>query len=103
MGIPWLRVINAAIGLRDVSRAVRESRAAADGLTVPGTGPVETRLAGVVVAALKEAFDRDHTRLELERERLEVERRQAERAMKMELARQTGDRELGRLRFLAGI
>jgi hypothetical protein len=56
----------------------------------------------VVVAALKEAFDRDHARLELERAQLEEQRRRAEEAMRLELRRQAADRELGRLRLLAG-
>ena len=55
------------------------------------------------MAALKEAFDRDHQRLELERERLEAERQQAERALRAELRRQAVDREIGRLRLLAGL
>ncbi len=66
-------------------------------------GHLETRLAGVVVAALKEAFDRDSRRLELEREQLEAERLRAERALKLELLRQSGDREIGRLRLIAGV
>ena len=66
-------------------------------------GGLETRLAGVVVAALKEAFDRDTRRLELEREQLEAERKRAERALQLELLRQAGDREIGRLRLLAGV
>jgi len=72
---------------------------------VPG-GPlaqIETRLAGVVVAALKEAFDRDARRLDLEREALEAERQRAERALKLELLRQAADRETSRLRLLAGV
>ena len=56
-------------------------------------GPLEVRLAGVVVAALKEAFDRDHQRLELEREQIEAERMRAERLLRIELARQAGNRE----------
>ena len=36
-------------------------------------------MAGVLVAALKEAFDRDSARLELERIQIEAERRRAER------------------------
>ena len=44
-------------------------------------GALETRLAGVVVAALKEAFDRDKARMDLERETLEAERARAERAL----------------------
>jgi hypothetical protein len=103
MALPWLRIINAVLGIGDITRAIREGRAS-DQLTVPSpAGPLETGLAGVVVAALKEAFDRDHVRLELERERLEAERQQAERALRLEMARQAGDREIGRLRLLAGI
>ena len=57
----------------------------------------------MVVAALKEAFDRDHQRLELEREQIEAERVRAERVLRVELARQAGDQEIGRLRLLAGV
>jgi len=63
---------------------------------------LEMRLTNVVVAALKEAFDRDHARLELERSHLEEQRRRAEETMRIELRRQAADRELGRLRLLAG-
>jgi len=62
---------------------------------------VEARLTNVVVAALKEAFDRDHARLELEREHLEEQRRRAEETMRLELQREAIDREIGRLRLLA--
>ena len=69
----------------------------------PGLGgQLEARLTNVVVAALKEAFDRDHARLELERAQLEEQRRRAEEAMRAELRRQAADREIGRLRLLAG-
>jgi hypothetical protein len=68
-----------------------------------GLGGFEARLAGVVVAALKEAFERDTHRLEMEREQLDAERQRAERALKLELRRQASDREIGRLRLLAGI
>jgi len=63
---------------------------------------LEARLGNVVVAALKEAFDRDHARLELERAHLEEERRRADAALRAERRRQALDRELGRLRLLAG-
>ena len=66
-------------------------------------GHLETRLTNVVVAALKEAFARDHARLELERAQLDEQRRRAEEAMRLELRRQALDREAGRLRLLAGI
>ena len=65
-------------------------------------GQLEAPLTNVVVAALKEAFNRDHARLELERAQLEEERRRAEQALRLELRRQAADRELGRLRLLAG-
>ena len=54
------------------------------------------------MAALKEAFDRDHARLELERAQVEEQRRRAEEALRLELRRQAIDRELARLRLLAG-
>ena len=69
----------------------------------PGlAGVIEARLTNVVVAALKEAFDRDHARLELERAQMEEQRRRAEEALRLELRRQAADREVGRLRLLAG-
>lgn len=63
---------------------------------------LEARLTNVVVAALKEAFDRDHARLELEREHLEEQRRRAEAALRAEQRRQAIERETARLRLLAG-
>jgi hypothetical protein len=64
---------------------------------------LEARLAGVMVAALKEVFDRDNRRLELERSQAETERERAERALRLELLRQRADREIGRLRLLAAV
>ena len=96
------------IGASDIARGSR-SRPAPDPETqqlAPGSralGHLETRLAGVVVAALKEAFDRDTRRLELEREQVEAERMRAERALRLELLRQAGEREIGRLRLVAGV
>ena len=58
-------------------------------------------MAGVLVAALKEAFDRDSTRLEMERSQIEAERRRAEEALRAELRRQAGERALGQLRLIA--
>jgi|SRR5688500_17398915 hypothetical protein len=66
------------------------------------TGQIEARLTGVVIAALKEAFDRDHARLELERAQLDEQRRRAEEALRNELRRQAADREVARLRLIAG-
>ena len=63
---------------------------------------LEATLTNVVVAALKEAFDRDHARLEFERHELDEQRRRADEAMRLEVRRQSAERELGRLRLLAG-
>jgi hypothetical protein len=108
MPIPWLRLIDAAIGLTGVVRQVSGrtgtglSRGDRMALVDRTDRAVETRLANVVVAALKEAFHRDHRRLEIEREQIEYERRRAERALRLERQRQAGDREVGRLRLVAG-
>jgi hypothetical protein len=106
------RAFDALMALRDAASKLRGGEPAPrrdepTGLTYvpPGAGlagQLEARLTNVVVAALKEAFDRDHARLELERAQLEEQRRRAEEAMRLELRRQAADRELGRLRLLAG-
>ena len=109
MPLPWLQILDAVIGVTDLARS-RKIRRMADApqqqqLKAGGRVPanLEARLAGVVVAALKEAFDRDTRRLQLEREQLNAERERAERALRLELLRQAGDREIGRLRLLAGV
>ena len=104
MPLPWLGLIDT---LLEVTSLVvgRKSRRAADDSEVAGRsgGQLEARMTGVVVAALKEAFDRDARRLELEREQAEREHLRAERLLKLELLRQAGDREIGRLRLMAGV
>lgn len=104
MPVPWLRLLDAVIGVTDLARSRRFRGGAArdEGGSRAPTG-IETRLAGVVVAALKEVFERDARRLDLEREQLEAERRRAERALQLELVRQAADREIARLRAIAGI
>jgi hypothetical protein len=59
---------------------------------------LEARLAGVLVSALKEAFDRDRAHLEMEREQIEHERKRAQELMRLEALRQAGERELGSIR-----
>jgi hypothetical protein len=110
MPVPWLRIVDAVIGLTDLARGRRspppeppDAQLQLDPGRPGALGGLEARLAGVVVAALKEAFDRDTRRLELERTQLEAERERAERALRLELRRQAGDREIGRLRLLAGV
>src|SRR5690349_7051118 len=106
MGVPWMRLLDGVLGLRDVMRAATGRPAFDDhdlAAAPRGLDGLETRLAGVVVAALKEAFDRDHQRMELERQQIEAERARAERALRLELLRQAGDREIGRMRLVAGV
>jgi hypothetical protein len=106
MAFPWFKVIDAAIGFTDIARLVRGERAPSGNrtdLAETATHSLEARLANVVVAALKETFDRDHQRLALERERAEAERFRAIRAERLALVRHAADRELMRLRLVAGL
>jgi len=110
MAVPWLQIFDAVMGVANFARSRRAGAAAPADEQTPQqqieaasrtAGGLEARMAGVVVAALKEAFDRDTRRLELEREQLAAERERAERALRLELQRQAADREIGRLRLLA--
>ena len=104
------RAFDAAMALRDAAKRFRGDTPPAQPAdttlsptSAPGSalvGQIETRLTNVVVAALKEAFDRDHARMELERAQLEEQRRRAEEALRLELRRQAAERELARLRFI---
>ena len=108
MGVPWLGLLDTMLDFANLALS-RKSRRAADeepestAVASRAGGQLEARMAGVVVAALKEAFDRDSKRLEHEREEAERERRRAERLLKLELLRQAGDREISRLRLMAGV
>jgi hypothetical protein len=107
-----MRAFDALMMMRDAARSLMKG----DGDPPPSTSvarpapppshalgaQLETTLTNVVVAALKEAFDRDHARLELERNQLEEQRRRADQALRLELRRQAAERELGRLRLLGG-
>jgi hypothetical protein len=98
----WLRVLNTVGGLAAVSERLLSRRPAdsTTGSTSGGLGELETRLAGVVVAALKEAFDRDRARLDLERSHLDADERRADEALRLELSRQAADRAVGEVRLL---
>ena len=103
------RAFDAAMALRDAAKRFRGEPPSGEGalttIPPPGSalaGQIEARLTNVVVAALKEAFDRDHARLELERAQLDEQRRRAEEALRLELRRQAADRELARLRLIGG-
>ncbi len=100
MPLPWLRLIDGVLGATDLVRAVRGRGAAA---AASPASSLEAPLAGVVVSALREAFHRDDERLTLDRQRLDAEQARADRALRLELLRQAGDRELARLRLLVGV
>ena len=97
----WAGVIDTVGGLVQVARRFRQG--AGEGLSAapPVSGGLEARLAGVVVAALKEAFDRDSARMEMEKAQIDAERQRAEEALRAELRRQAADRLLGQLRLIA--
>ena len=98
----WMRVIDAVSGIAQVSGKLRQKTAPDGGVPAESSpGTLETRMAGVVVAALKEAFDRDRARMDLERTQIESERRRAEEALTAELRRQAAERALGQLRLIA--
>jgi hypothetical protein len=107
MPLPWLGILDTLIDVttlvvgRKAHRPADEPESSAMAGR-PG-GQLEARMTGVVVAALKEAFDRDARRLELERDQAEREQLRAERLLRLELLRQAGDREIGRLRLMAGV
>lgn len=107
MAFPWLRVLNAALGLTEFVGSLNRGGTSAVRGAVRGASvmeradmPIETKLAGAAVATLKEAFDRDHQRLADDREQREADRKRAERLLRLDLARQAGDRELTHLRWL---
>jgi hypothetical protein len=108
MPVPWLQLVDAALGVANFARGRKAPSPPEEQslqLESGGRGPggLEARLAGVVVAALREAFERDTRRLDLERQQAEAERERAERALRLELLRQAVDREIGRQRLLAGV
>ncbi len=107
MGIlQWAAVFETVGTLAKMAR--RMGQGAVEGLAgnppaTPAPGQLEASLAGVVVAALKEAFDRDSVRMEMERSQLDAERRRAEELLRAELRRQAADRILAQLKLVAVI
>lgn len=99
--VPWMKVLDTVSSLVQLGAGARQSQTGEVAPAPGAPGALEARLAGVVVAALKEAFDRDKTRMDLERETLEAERARAERALQAELRRQAADRTLLQLRMVA--
>ena len=80
MVLPWLQIADALIGLTNLARTRKPA--------APEVPP--------------EVLAKQEARLALEREQLEAERQRAERVLRLERRRQAGDREIGRLRWLAG-
>jgi hypothetical protein len=109
MAVPWLRILDTVVGVGDLALSSRARKSPTSESDQPVTavggalGQLETHLTGVVVAALREAFDRDSRRLDLEHDQVNAERVRAERALRLELLRQAADRELARLRLTAMI
>jgi hypothetical protein len=106
------RILRAAETLAHIGQTVTRARGPGTGVAARSDEPppqdlaagsrlfgqIEARLVGVLVSALKEAFDRDRAHLEIEREQIEQERRRAEELMRLELLRQAGERELVNIR-----
>jgi hypothetical protein len=108
----WLRMIETIGDLVDVGRKVRRATSAVtgdggeiqraepqSGLT-SALGQMETRLTGVLIGALQEAFDRDRARLDLEREQVAAEQRRAQEALRLEADRQVAERVLAERRLI---
>jgi hypothetical protein len=104
MSVPWMKVLDTVSSLAQLSGQFRREPRADPGEEGPAPNApmaLETRLAGVVVAALHEAFDRDRLRMDLERAQVEGEQRRAAEALAAELRRQVAERALGQLRLIA--
>ena len=110
--VTWIRALSALGTVAEATRAFRDAR----GVTrtpagTPATAPatvetvsgLETRLANVVVSALREAFERDRARFDLERDVQVVEQARREQALRLEWLRQTGTQALSQTRALAGL
>ena len=103
MTLPWMQIFDAAIGVIDLVRSRRIRSMSAQAKQLAPQEP-DARLAGVVAATLRDELERDRLRLQRAREALEeAERQRAELARQVELQRQAGDREIGRLRLLTGV
>lgn len=105
MAVPWMKVLDTVGSLVQLSTRFRRDAAGDTAVGAPGApgtsgGPLEARLAGVVVAALQEAFDRDRARMDMERSQVEAEQRRAAEALAAELRRQMSERALSQLRMI---
>ena len=110
--VTWLRALSALGTVAEATRALRDARGrAGPPAPTPATAPattdavsgLETRLANVVVAALREAFERDRARFDLERDVQAGEQARREQALRLEWLRQTGTHALSQIRGVAGL
>jgi len=94
------KAIDVAVGIASSRSAKVDSHVPAEPTAGRGglISSFEAKMAGVLVSALKEAFNRDAARLEAEREDAAHERRRAELALQLEMARQAAERDAARLR-----
>jgi hypothetical protein len=102
MPLPWPQIIDGAIGVIDLlrSRRIRALTARAQPPAAAGEEGLTTRMTSTV----RDEIERERLQLLRERdERERAERQRAELAMMLELQRQAGEREISRLRLLAGI
>lgn len=101
----WMRILDTVGGLAQMTGKLlprpSETGMAQSGDPLAGPGAIEARLAGVVVAALKEAFDRDRARMDMERSQIDAERKRADELLAAELRRQSAERSLGQLKLIA--
>ena len=102
--VTWLRALNAVGTVAEATRLFRGTGQSADQPPAPSEsagGSLETRLANVVVAALREAFDRDRARFDLERDLHTAEATRRAEALRLEWLRHTGTQALTQTRYLA--
>ena len=102
--VTWLRALNAVGTVAEAARFFRGSGQPTDPAPVPSEGAggsLETRLANVVVAALREAFDRDRARFDLERELHSAAEARKAQELRLEWLRQSGTQALTHTRQFA--
>jgi hypothetical protein len=103
MNVPWLRVIDLLLGVIDLRYARRSRGSNRDAPPGRRMKHLEARLAGVAAEALNDVFERDRQREARIVERLEAKRLEAARERRLARVREAGDREIGRLRLVAGL
>jgi len=100
MPVPWLRLLDAAIGVTDL---VRRRRTRALGRAASREGEEGAPGGRGSKWRRRPLYDAGAELVEIERQRLDAERLRAERVAALELMRQAGDREISRLRLLSGV